>query len=233
MRRRLLLSALMLCALASVLFAPAASSTPSATCLVIGNGARFSTLQDAVSAAAPGDSLVVKGVCVGVATLDKSLHLAGAGGLGAAVLDGGNQNTVISILGGATVTITNLIIEHGSAQPPPCPFGPCPGEGLGGGIRNFGTVTLVHSIVRDNSATFGGGIANFSTFILINSSVTGNSAALGGGIWNMGTLTLINSTVSGNRSPLPAAGGGIYTGPTITLINSTVSGNIGGDCTGC
>jgi hypothetical protein len=230
MQRRLLLSVLTLCALASVLFVAAASSTPSATCLVMGDGARFSKLQAAVSAAAPGDSLVVKGICVGGATLDKNLHLVGAGGPGAAVLDGNHAVNVLSVSVGVSATITNLTIQHGHAQVPPCPQ-ICPIESFGGGIENFGTVTLVHSTVTDNSGTFGGGIANRSTgtVTLINSAVTDNIAGGGAGIFNTnGAITLINSTVSGNQY------GGIGSnGGAITLINSTVSGNIGGDCLGC
>jgi hypothetical protein len=101
----------------------------------------------------------------------------------------------------------------------------------GGGIANFGTLTLTTSTVQGNhtgtSSPLGGGIANegFGPLTLINSTVSGNTTqGLGGGI--AGSATLINSTISGNTSG--DRGGGIFTlNPHLAsiLINSTVSGN--------
>lgn len=68
----------------------------------------------------------------------------------------------------------------------------------------------------------GGGIYNFGTLSLTNCTVTENSAELGGGIYNdRGDLMVTNSTVSWNEE-----GGGIYNDQgTVTLINSTVTQN--------
>ena len=93
------------------------------------------------------------------------------------------------------------------------------GSGLrndGGGILNYGTLTLTNSTVSDNVAGgIAGGILNYyyATTTLINSTVSGNTARFGGGIYNIyGTTTLINSTVSGNSAlnPTGGGGGGIY-----------------------
>jgi PKD repeat protein len=96
----------------------------------------------------------------------------------------------------------------------------------GGGILNYGTLTLTNCTVSGNSATNfgGGGIGNYfgDTLTLINCTLSGNS---GGAIDNSGTLTLTNCTLSGNSAT--AGGGGIDNGEgcTATLNQCTLSGN--------
>jgi hypothetical protein len=93
----------------------------------------------------------------------------------------------------------------------------------GGGIYNFGNLTLTQSTLSGNSATFdGGGISNFGTVTLTQSTISGNSAGTGGGIYNFGNLTLAQSTLSGNSA---INGGGIFNLGTVTLTQSTLSGN--------
>ena len=98
----------------------------------------------------------------------------------------------------------------------------------GGGISNFGTLTLTDSTVSGNSANLGGGVSNYRTLTLTNSTVSGNSAGSdSGGLRNYrGTLILTNSTVSGNSAA--GIGGGVSTTGTLTLTDSTVSGNSAG-----
>ncbi len=114
----------------------------------------------------------------------------------------------------------------------------------GGGLRNRGKLTVVDSIIRDNSSGFsgatgtGGGISNGGTLTLINTLVTNNRTnTLGGGIVNgdFATLILIDSTVSFNTSF--QGGGGIFSGffdvskPSNTKVlisRSTISNNSGG-----
>jgi len=136
---------------------------------------------------------------------------------------------VFIINAGATVTISEVTIEHGSSL-------------LGGGIFNAGTLTLTDSVVTKNTlgTQLGGGIFNAGTLTLISSTVSGNSVVsghqvFGAGIYNyLGTLTLTNSTVSGNTaasldSYADSFGGGIdnYYG-VVTLTNSAVTGNTAG-----
>jgi parallel beta-helix repeat protein len=111
----------------------------------------------------------------------------------------------------------------------------------GGGLRNYGTLTLTNCTVRGNSAngygTSGGGVFNGGTATLINCTVSGNSSGGGsfsggggGGVGNgsrfyapNATLTMTNCSLSGNSAYY--AGGGLYNGATATLTNCTVSGN--------
>lgn len=75
------------------------------------------------------------------------------------------------------------------------------GDGVGGGIANFGgQVNLLASSVRDNGADLGGGIWTDDSLTLTASSVHNNNAATdGGGIYkDSGSVALIASPVFNN-----------------------------------
>jgi hypothetical protein len=145
----------------------------------------------------------------------------GPGYLQATALAGG-----VEIGPRATVTISNSVISANQARPTVqapsvtarCPGGPCPfAYGGGGGIDNWGKLTLVGTTVSDNVA--GGGIT---------------AQADGGGILNESgaRLTLLNSTVKGNGVTVSApngrfaAGGAIYVdGGTLAVRGSKISAN--------
>jgi predicted outer membrane repeat protein len=93
--------------------------------------------------------------------------------------------------------------------------------GVGGGIHSTGELTVSNSTVADND---GGGIHSSGTSRLVALTVSGNSD--GGISIERGTLTLVDSTVSGNSSS--SGGGGIYSMGLLTAINSTISGNEAG-----
>jgi hypothetical protein len=136
---------------------------------------------------------------------------------------------VFTVLEGATVSISGLTITNGYA-----PMGyPFPDANLGGGIANFGTLTLSNSTVTGNTAN---SCPDYNCF-----DPTPSQA--GGGIFNgnadgTAVLTIINSTVSDNYEYANGAtyGGGIANGfddngvsfpaGTVILSNSTVSGNM-------
>ena len=134
------------------------------------------------------------------------------------IIDGGGLERVIEILPGSLVNISGVTIQNGNDS------------GMGGGIFNAGTLTLINSAVSNNTAEFlGGGIGNFGagSLTLDRSTVSGNTsgAPTGGGISNNGdtvSLIAINSTVSGNSSGISNNG----SGGTIMLTNVTVSGSI-------
>jgi hypothetical protein len=99
--------------------------------------------------------------------------------------------------------------------------------GQGGGINNapLASLTLVDSILSQNSSDyFGGAIDNSGNLDLRNSTLSQNTALIvGGAISSSGTLKISNSTIFGNSSN---DGGGIYTGTGILyVINSTISQN--------
>ena len=101
----------------------------------------------------------------------------------------------------------------------------------GGGIFNFGTITVTNSAIYDNENTSspGGGISNYGIFHLINSTIHHNTAvsgfAIGGGISIYdGVVDINNSAVYSNSAGI---GGGIYLKDGELLINnSDISGNV-------
>jgi hypothetical protein len=115
--------------------------------------------------------------------------------------------------GGATVTITNSVITANSAAPSAASSGFAVAGG--GGIDNYGTLSLMNTTVSDNQV--GGRIA---------------SRASGAGVLNRGSLSLTNSTVIGNRVTVTgsnacgAGGGGIRSFGTLTLSGGAVTDNV-------
>src|SRR4051794_27875900 len=214
--------------------APSAVAKPP-SCAVSnqGNHKDYGSLQAAVTAATPGDTLKVKGTCIGNTSIDRDITLEGAGN---PTLDGNAQGRVLTIAGGTT-TIRHLTITNGKTS------------ASGGGIYVATAAVLDHVLVTGNAggATgFGGGIeADLgSSLTLTHSTVSGNSAGSSGGIdMFRATASLTKSTVAGNhatRSPSPdgdgcgfgdplvlySCAGGIwnYQG-RLALIDSNVIGN--------
>jgi hypothetical protein len=106
---------------------------------------------------------------------------------------------------------------------------------FGGGIFNFGSVTLRDSsLVAGNRSRRGrgGGIATHGTVDLYgSSSVSGNHARVGGGIDNWGGTVAMHGTSSVRGNAVAWDGGGIYNHEeaTLTLMgSSSVTGNTAG-----
>jgi parallel beta-helix repeat protein len=133
----------------------------------------------------------------------------------------------VSNTGNLTLT-TGVVLANGSAV------------GHGGGILNFGAVTLTNSTLRNNAATGnGGGLANADTAggtapaaTFTRSPVVDNTALLsGGGIFNglRGTLTStgLPMLVGGNTATVNGGGIAAVNSTATTLTGTTVTGNVG------
>ena len=200
------LAGLVAMALALALGVVVAAPTSAATLAVNCPG---TNLQAKIDAAHAGDTLLIKGTCVGNFTVDKNLTLKGNP---TAVIDGNDAGSTFTIPTTRTVSLIHLTISGGSAQ-------------LGGGIfrtgSGHGSLTLNGVTVRDNLATGtpsaeGGGIYSVSGPVrLISSRVVGNRAVVsgsgnmsagGGGIVVFGPLTIASSSVSSNRVVVSSSG---------------------------
>jgi uncharacterized repeat protein (TIGR01451 family) len=157
--------------------------------------------------------------------------------LGRSVILSGNYAVrVLLVTPGAALTLKNLTVANGYADP------------QGGGVYNqYGRLTVLNSTFVGNTATrTGGGIANYSNtslanpggnLMVANSTFSGNSSNIGGAIRNSGiAASIVNSTIVGNSVKLPVcppgyfctledSGGGIENLGTLSLHNSIVAGN--------
>jgi hypothetical protein len=111
-------------------------------------------------------------------------------------IDGGG----ISNKRDATLTLTRVVVSDNYGR-------------YGGGMINYGTVTLnAGTLLTRNASTTGGGINNSGTAILNDGSrITGNSASDGGGIYNVGSVTLNPGSSVDNNNPTDCenANGGV------------------------
>ena len=192
------------------------------------NDSGAGSLRQAIADAASGDTITfaVTGTILlttGELTINKDLTIQGPG---ANLLDVRRNAAaafrIFTINSGKTVSIVGLTISNGSAIE-------------GGGIINFGTLSLSRCVISGNAATVGGngggGIQNRATLNVDQCTISGNSAQFtGGGIAmiNGGTAIITNSTISGNSTQRDGGGltaQGVNTAANVTLINCTVSGN--------
>ncbi len=195
------------------------------------NDSGAGSLREAIATACPGSTItfglpanLTITLTSGELALNKNLTIQGPGAR-LLTVSGNNASRVFLIPVGVTAIINDLTVTGGN--------GVGDNSGLGGGIRNWGSLTLNRSAVSGNTATFfGGGIQNLAggTLTLHQSTISGNrtdSNGGGGGIENSGTLLVINSTISGNQANNSGggSGGGIWTGGPVTLVNSTITGN--------
>ncbi len=98
--------------------------------------------------------------------------------------------------------------------------------------RDTAITTIAQSLVYDNHATgpssaFGGAIISDGTLVIVSSEIRSNSAETGGGLYiGAGTLNLLASAVSGNSA---GAGGGILvgTGVKALITSSSIQNNDG------
>ncbi len=174
------------------------------------------TIREAIATTGPGDEIIVPPgiytLSLGVLGIDSDRILSGGGAVATFV----QAPTRVFFIGStATVTISDMTIRA-----------EVPGD-FGGGIFNEGTLILNRCALSDGRSPLGlgGGLQNTGTATIIDSTISGNQAEFGGGIFSAsGTVTVSNSTISGNSSVF--GGGGILNGDaSMSLDNCTVTEN--------
>jgi hypothetical protein len=165
-------------------------------------------------------------------TLTGAFEIRGPGASDLTVRRTTGEFRIFTVDPGADIVLSGLTIANGLT----------PGNELGGGILNGGSLTVLQSAVSGNSGYTGGGIRNSpgGELTVSSSTVSGNTARFpsgggegGAGISNFqGTVDVVNSTVSGNTTA--GRGGGIInsvgTAPNLSVLtieNSTVAANAG------
>jgi Right handed beta helix region len=213
------------CLLLSLLAVPAAAARKAGTLVDCGAGA---DLQAAITAATPGDTLLVRGTCTGNFIAYKDLVFEGVGP--DPTIAGGGWGTVLMESG--TVTISRLSIAGGAL------WGVAAGEGLltlthvtvrdfphGGILVEGGGLTMTDCTVSGNGWV---GILNYdpsSVAEIHRSAISGNA---GVGIINTGRMTLIDSAVSANAGRGIENLSGLSGHGDLTIVDSTISRNADG-----
>lgn len=226
--------------LAASLVAGVAPVASAAGCSVTNaaTGVRFTSLQSAVNAAAPGVTLKVAGSCKGNVTVGKRLTLLGTGTAPTLRGNGGRPLTVTA----GPVTVDRLRITGGVASG--CFSAPA-GVACGGGIASSARLIVKRSLIDGNlvngvDVAQGGGIsvATGGSLKVTDSTIADNTLiatgetglAQGGGIAVFGSATLTGSVIDGNvASGHNVNGGGIHSEPdgdaALSLTASEVTGN--------
>jgi hypothetical protein len=108
--------------------------------------------------------------------------------------------------------------------------------GLGGGVLNAGTATLIGDTFSGNTAGNGGGLSNAAgaTALITGSHFAANATTgVGGGaIINSGTLTVIRSTFNGNTAPINGGALNVQSSGVSRIFQSTFTGNVSGSLGG-
>jgi nucleoside phosphorylase len=218
------------------------TSTISASSGVYLNGCKYSTLQAAIDAAKPREEITVEaGTYAENILIDKSLTVKGAGAnktiingsrFASVIMVGTRKANIKVILSGLTIKEgigTSVSVDDNDANIYVC----------GGGVLNYGTLTIADSIISGNNAYYGGGIFNKGTVCLdANTHVTNNAAYNGGGIYNSGgagAVALVNlNGCSIENNQATEFGAGIYSaGNTLNVYSGTkISGNNSGNSGG-
>ena len=180
-------------------------------------------------------------IITGSATISSSLidgNSAVASGGGLAINAGGAQPVTVSItdstLSGNSATGT---LVNGSAT-----------GGLGGGLFNFGRLSITRSILSGNMANIGGGIYNngippgsllAGQLTVTDSTLSNNTATSfdGGGAFIVNQASFIRSTITKNSSLQPGGGVAVETSGTnqgaLNLQGTIIATQLaGGDCSG-
>jgi hypothetical protein len=209
----------------------------SAATLIVGPG-HYSTIQQAIDAAAAGDQILVTNGVYGAITVDIPVTVQSMNGpyftvISSSVADsanvllsngasltgftvsyagtnGGGVGGLGDVMGSSTNGfLTNCVIT-GANEP-----GPNGADGIGGGVAGC---TLYNCVLTGNWASYGGGGAAFCT--LYNCTVVSNSAqGWGGGTYE---CTLYNSIVCSNTAYCPdvyGGGGCSPSGPDVRFVD--------------
>lgn len=134
-------------------------------------------------------------------------------GSAATIVDANNTSRAFEVSG--TVNFSGLGIRNGNAQ-----------TENGGGILNFGILSLVDVVVSDSKADSGGGIATSTPLTAERLSLQRNSATnQGGGLYDDSSslVRISNGVILQNTAK--TEGGGIFANGDMQLLNTSVSGN--------
>lgn len=176
--------------------------------LMVGPNRTYTTIQDAIDAAANGNTILVdpgtyyENVDFG----GKTLALTKRMGCGRPVIDGGGTGSAITLWGteGHGTIIRGFDITNGSAN-------------QGGGIcANGANVQVEDCRFYDNSAIEGGALYNTCGYVA-DCTFTGNSSVIGGAVSIFGSSTKFNRCVFGGTNAADGNTATMYAGAVFCI----------------
>ena len=176
------------------------------------------TLSQDVTVAGPGPSLLAISGNNSVRVFVNN----GNSSISGLTIENGNSSSGAGVLNSGTLTLSNDVIASNASHS----GGPA-GYGSGGGMFNYGTLSMSQCTVSGNSANYGGGLENWNggTASIDSCTFTNNSAGgSGSGVndWLGGAIAISNSTFAYNGN----GSGAVWdSGNTISLISCTVAFN--------
>jgi hypothetical protein len=207
----------MMLGLAAGLVAANTMPAQAATLDVCPSGCPYATIQQALAAAASGDTVsVAPGTYPGGFTIGKHVTVVGSGAGQTTVRGTGRVGVGITVAAGVRAIIEALTVDAAGTP-----------AKTGDSVYNDGTLTLRYAAITGANNNWA--LANFGGTLTVDyTSVSGNNAP---GIFNshgavptVGTVTIYHSTMAGNGGPVS---GGIENGDIMTIGQSTITGNGG------
>jgi hypothetical protein len=206
---------------------PAAAVQAGTLTVTNGNDSGAGSLRQAILDASSGDTITFAGDTTILVTsqllIAKALTIDGVGHR--VTIDAQQLTRIFYVNSGSfTFNLKNLTVANGNA-----------GTNFGGGILNWGTMTVTNCTFIGNSAEYAGGIINTGIMTISNSTFADNagyySLGTAGAIDNAGSMTLTNNTFYGNKTDGSAGGAAIYNSGTLNysnniLANSMTSGHL-------
>jgi len=186
-------------------------------------GSTYSTIQDAVNAANPDDTIkLAEGTFKENVYIDKPLTIIGSG-KDKTIVDGDQAGSVFIIgcieINDINVFLQSLTIKGGIGTEVLVINNSSKTHIAGGGILNYGRLTVTECTIFGNTAYYGGGILNKGIVNLNNgTSIIHNIAYEGGGLFNSdGEVNLCTCSIEDNKAAMNGAG--IYSGGCIVRRN--------------
>jgi hypothetical protein len=112
-RHSLLVLGLLGIVMAGLLGIGSTASAAPKSCEVDNSTATYSSLQGAIDAASAGDTLEVKGTCVGTSTVSKNLTIKGVSPT--SILDGNGAGSTLKVNPSVSATVRRLTIQNGAS----------------------------------------------------------------------------------------------------------------------
>ena len=186
--------------------------------------AQHATIQGAIDAANPGDTLrVAAGTYTGgIDFLGKAITVTSDAGPLVTTIDAAGGPVAVLFDSSTTgpAALEGFTVTNGTGAGI---------AGSGGGILVLGTgVTVTRNIIVGNTAVSGGGVfcGSSSGALFVNNIIANNNASIGGGIYSDSTLEIVmtQNTIVDNSASVE--GGGVYViGNDLDIFNSILWGN--------